>query len=347
MTSRLPGAVFAPFDLAWAIGRLSDRLPRAIAPREAVEATEAFARRLPPIFHWAVLETRLVGDRDRVDLLPAVVRTGREQDEVGAHLTSPDLDPALRTCLPILQRWASGEASLWPAHVLWFEWDAPFTQTEPLILPSIEPTFWGPENTPPPDTTAQVRLAQIAYEAAHGVPMPSPFVAGLTGCIHALPAEATAMAVTRTHARGVDAYRLFAAVPQQQVRGWLERIEWPGDMDAMTSWLDITVPWWEPAFLQVQMDAEGHTTSYLGIEPRQSPTNTLESRFRHGLLQHLVAQGLTDADTVQRVLDWPAEGLVARDGVTLRELTTLHLKVVLRADRPVEVKAYFGFHYEH
>lgn len=341
-----PAARLASFSFADALVVLRPILPEVLISPEAFGAAATFVEDMPPIFHWGVLETRLIGDRRRVDVLAAVVATGREEQEVGVHVRGERVHPSLAGASRFLSTWARGDADLSDVKVIWLEWDAPFQRdAAPLQLPSIDPRFWGPPGTAAPTGEQQVASASASYAAIFGGPPPAAQMAGMRQMIAALPPSAEALAVASLRPRGLEVHRLFAGVPRGRVMGWLDAIGWPGDRTVLIPWLRAIVQSWEPAYLQVEVGDDG-VTPYLGIEPQQSSSDPAALTHRWRFLDDLADRGDVDLAAVEAVKAWPGTRVVDLGGAARVEHRSIHLKLVLQRDRPVDLKAYFGFHYE-
>jgi hypothetical protein len=325
---------FAPAD---ELRRMASERPAALIGAEAFAAAVGHAEGLPAIFHWLVLEARLTGEDPSVDLLASVADGDGARARVAAALRGPAV-PQLAGAGALLDVWAHRrDPALDDCHVLWCEWDAPFTRPGPLLLLSIDPGFWGPpDRTASPDE--RVALADAGRRAVFGAAYPADERAAHHRAIAALPAEGRAIAAADFRARGGAYSRLFVGVPRAQVLPWLAAIEWPGDRARAAAWLHRVVAPWERAYLQIELDAA--TRPYLGIEPEQTRGSGSELRERRRFLDLLVAERRTSSERAGVVLEWPGEQ--ARGDLSV--VRSVHLKCVLRPDEEVQVKAYLGLH---
>ncbi|MCY1061752.1 hypothetical protein [Nannocystis sp. SCPEA4] len=328
------------FDVAAELAALADLWPSALIGAESLAAAERHAVGLPPIFHWTVLEARLTGDSQHVDLLASIADLPGARARV-AEAIDGELPAALVGARPLLDRWSHRrDPALAGVHVIWLEWDAPFTRAYPLQLLSIDPRFWGDEAAPDPTLDEQVELAAAGRRAIFGEPPAGPRLAALRRAIAALPPDACALAAADFRGRGQEVDRLFVGVPRDLVLPWLADIGWPGDRKLVATWLRRAIAPWEQAFLQIELDPA--VRPYLGIEPQQTGGTRSELRERRRFLEGLVSDGLTSLDKIRAVLDWPGER--TRPGTDLVTVRSVHLKCVLQPEEAPLVKAYLGFH---
>lgn len=331
-----------PRAIAPTLEALAPLCPAALVPAEALHAAIAAARGLPPIFHWAMLETRLVGDDRTVDLLAAVIDVPGGRERVAAALADPAESPALAPLAPILGAWSSPRGPhLAAIRVVWFEWDAPFRRAAPIAFPSVDPRFWAPPGRPhaPLDP---IELALAGHRAAHGL-APPPEPALLRRLVAALGPAGRLLSATRLVARGAAPTRLFVSLPPDAVLPFLDAIEWPGDHALVRRWLPRVVPPWEPAFLQLEIDAR--VLPYLAIEPRQTAGAAAELRERAATLDALVDAGLAAPERAAAVLAWLGQRPSPADPRVV-ERRSFHLKLTLDPARPPAAKAYLGVHGE-
>lgn len=336
-----------PFDLASTVERLGGAWPSALITAAAREAISTFARGLPPVFHWVVLESRLTTDApQRIDLLACIIDRGEARVDLARGLASHGTHPGL-TGAALLPRWARAEGALAQVPVIWLEWDAPFTRAEPLQLIGIEPRFWNPAavHIARPSPRHQTELAAAGYAASFGHAHDPDLLARLEAAIAALPKTGTAIFSASLRPRGKPVDRLFVEMSRGAVLPWLGAIGWIGDRTAAKRWLEDTIAPWEPAYIQVELAADG-PTAHLGIEPRQTSGSRSERRERRAFLERLVKAGRARADKVAALLAW--EGVARVEVPTsepLVEVRTFHLKQVSQSGEPPEVKAYLGVHY--
>jgi hypothetical protein len=316
-----------PLDIAATLERLDADLPRVLVDTTARADLGRFARRLPPMFHWLLVETRLTErDRSEVDLLAAVVG----ERERCAELADA---PALRAA-PLVGTWARREdARLAGSHVLWLEWDAPFEREAPLQMVSLDPSFWGPRDA----TTCareQVEVAAAAHEATFGRPHDPRGLYRIEHAIAALPPAASALFSASLAPRGLDVDRLFVALPSTEAMAWLDAIGWPGDRGRAAALIRDMVASWEKVYLQVEL-TPAEVKPYLAVEHCQTGGTRSERRERRRFLDGLLRSGHTTAERVEALFAWEQS---ARDDVR-----SFHLKSVLSAD-DIAVKAYLGVH---
>jgi hypothetical protein len=334
-----PPRVLLPFSPARELR--AARWPEVLISRSALSAASRAAEGLPACFHWLVLEARLTGDDQRVDMLASIVNAPGAREQVAAALADPEGLAGLEGARPLLTRWADPGRGLLAIHVLWFEWDAPFEAAVPLQLLSIDPRFWGPSDAPAPTPDEQVLLATAGHTACFGAEAPAATMACLRRAITALPRGGRAIAAATMRPRGVPRDRLFVGIPRAGVLPWLDAIGWAGDRAQVETWLPQVVAPWEPAFLQIEFADE--VSGYLGIEPRQTAGLAAEYRERRRFLERLRAEGLTSAANIEAVMGWASDVI---DTKGRRELRSLHMKCVLLPGQAPLVKGYLGLHFE-
>jgi len=334
------------FDLASAVERIGDAWPSALVAPSARESVVAFARGLPQVFHWVVLESRLTSDApQQVDLLACIIDSGDARAELVAGLELHGMHPGMAGAA-LLPRWARAEGDLAQVPVIWLEWDAPFMRVEPLQLIGIEPRFWNPEavRMTRPSPRTQTALAEAGYAASFRAAHDPGMLAQIEAAIAALPKTGTAIFSASLRPRGKEVDRLFVELPREAVVPWLAAIGWPGELSAARRWLHDTIAPWEPAYIQVELTARG-PTAHLGIEPRQTSGALSERRERRAFLGRLVRDGRARADKVAALLAWEGTWRVESPAGPLAEVRTFHLKQVSQHGEAPEVKAYLGVHY--
>lgn len=338
----MTAATLLPRAIAPTLEALAPLCPAALIPAEALHAAITAARGLPPVFYWLMLETRLAGDDRTVDLLAALVDVPGARERVAAALTDPAGASVLTPLAPLLGAWsAPADPHLAAIRVVWFEWDAPFRRPAPLAFPSVDARFWAP-GPRPPRLLDPIELALAGHRAAHGRGAP-PERALLRRIVDALGPDGRLLSATRLTARGAAATRLFLSLPPGAVLPFLDAIEWPGDRARVARWLPRVVPPWEPAFLQLEVDAR--VLPYLAIEPRQSAGAPAELRERAATLAALVDAGLAAPERADAVLAWVGQRPAPAHPRAV-ERRSFHLKLALDPTRPPVAKAYLGVHTE-
>ncbi len=317
--------------------RSRDRWPGALVDEAALRSAVEFTENLPEIFNWLILETRAAGP-PKVDLLAAIIDINGERASLEDALAGETPRP-LATARGLLESWSRGrDPALEALRVLWFEWDAPFERATPLVLPAIDPRFWGPPG-PRPRAASQVELADAVHRAVHHDPQSPAILERLISAITALPDTGRALSSASLRPRGIERSRLFVGLPRDQVMGWLEKIQWPGDL-ARAARLVNQIFWpWEQVFLQIEV--ADHVTPYLGLEPRQHETARAEVELRRVALSRLAGEGIVSRGFVDAVIGW--SGSEPRRGGAIAH-RNFHLKHVLERDGSVDVKAYFGLY---
>lgn len=325
---------FAPAD---ALNALRGRWPPSLVDDAGLRAAVDFAAGLPALFNWMILEARSSGPGP-VDFLAAILDVDGERDALAEIVDDPS-HAALASSWPLLRAWSRREApDLDPLRVLWWEWDAPFRRP-PLVLPCIDPRFWGPPG-PPPSPESQVALAAAVHRGLYGELPPATTRDRLRRAIAALPPAGRALSTASLRPRGIAHDRLFVGIPRDQVVAWLAAIEWPGDRQRVAELLPRLLYPWEEGFLQIEV-ASG-ITPYLGIEPRQHGASPVELELRRGCLAGLAADGVVPEAFVDAVIGWSGD-TPRGDGAIERR--NFHLKHVLHPGGELEVKAYLGVYF--
>ncbi len=278
-----------------------------------------------------MLECRLAGGDDRVDLLCCVSDVGDARDGLARSLHAG----ALGLCAPAargqLLDWARPpDASLAASPQLWLEWDRLDREgNTPLIWWGAEPAFFD-RSAPPHPTLA---LACLGRQIGPGA---AAFAAPLAEIVGALPEGGRLLGVGTLRPRDREAVRAFCEVPARGLGGWLEAIAWPGDVAVACGHARAALAPAEPAFVQLELLPE--PGPYLGIEARQTVAGFPSRPWRRSWMRSLVKAGLCDPGKAKAVLSWP--GSSPWRGGTLHR--SFHCKVALRGDAPPEAKAYLG-----
>lgn len=271
----------------------------------------------------AALEIRLSAEAGPIDLSLRV----KEPDEA-LRLAQQALAPRVQS---FLSRWAGADASLFPVHSIWLEFDLdrePGDLPAPLVcaklFPDADPAW----------------LTGSLFPALQGKPLPPSQQQLVERCHRAIPAPAYLLYAFSLLARESDAVRLeiFGLDPAGIV-SYLETVA------------PEAVPWVEAEAalfagverIHLSLDLGEEVLPRIGIEGSFARLPSREPRWRE-LLERLVGRGLCDPGKRDAALawvgsdDWPAGG-----GFCFRKPS--HVKVVCRPDREPEAKVYLLFGY--
>lgn len=308
MTARSP----APMTFALADALAGVPLPRALLPREQAEHLVAAAGDIRFPCQWGMVEVRLDSPAPP-DLLACVCELDGHREAL-ATLPEPAAPRAVRA-------WTHGtNPAQTDAPQLWLEWDRADVSAEPLSWWGVDPGFYDPRRSIPPDQQAELAIAACGASGGRR--------AALRSLAAAIGPRGRLLGVGSLQTRGIDRLRVFFRMPRSEAAAALAAWRWPGDLRAAAAWVDQAVPHLEPACLQVEIDdAPG---PYLGVEaPQWERTNS----HHRGWGRALVDAGLADARRVEAALAWP--------GRTVGRFTTsLHLKVTV--GQGASAKAYLG-----
>lgn len=327
------------FSLADELAAVRRRLPSQLFSDEALAASLEVVAGMPTIFNWMILEAQSSGvDPGPADVLAGIVEVDDEREAIAAARDPPQA--YLASSWSLLRAWARREGpELAALRILWFEWDAPFARRVPLVLPCIDPRFWG--SGARPTASFQVSLAAAVHRALFSEELCEPERAGLLRAIEALPRGGRALSTASLCPRGVARSRLFVELPRDHVIDWLEAIAWPGDRERVADLLPRILMPWESAFLQIEVDPA--VGPYLSVEPRQHGEARAEVELRRLCLRGLVDRGEVDATFADAVIGW--SGSAPLPGGRIRR-RNFHLKHIIDGDRDaLRVKAYFGVYH--
>ncbi|MCA9490580.1 MAG: hypothetical protein KC656_15625 [Myxococcales bacterium] len=308
------------------VGRFRHRL-RGIVPAADLDDAQRVLAAVEDVPWWTVLETRLLGEAARTDLLLGVLR------DPGASALAHGPIEGART---FARTWTDDQHPASGCNVLWLEWDAPVGPREPLLLFGVDQGFWPQHGRAPDPLSADARIA--ALRRCCGAPEDAARRSALTSFVAHLPPGSRLVCAAWLGVRGLDVDRLFVGMPAYRVGSWLARTGWPGDRARAESWLDRIAAPWEEAWLQLEVGADG-LLPYLAIETPQSaraPGGHREASF----LSSLVEQGARP-EHVAALVDWRGR---RRRGAVVQH-RSFHVKVVLRPDQEPVAKGYFGLHH--
>jgi hypothetical protein len=307
----------------------------ALLPVAAFPPIVSLADDLPPMWHWAMLESRLRKGEPRVDFMACVARLR------GIPGSVPSLrPPSMAAAHHVLDAWGDAGNLVAKAPLIWLEWDVvDGVVNATLVSVCVDPGFLHEDETPV-DRVLQRTLAKASIDLlVEDRELARRFVAGIDACVESLPDGVGLLHVAPLHTRGLPTCRLTLGMRPPQLLAWLERMRWPGDFATVVDWLPSVVPPWQRVFVQVETD--GRLGPYLGLETRPTSPGFPERKHRAALLARLVERGLADEDKARALLGWP--GAITEPASNSILERTMYAKLVIAAGG-IEAKAYTGFH---
>jgi len=314
------------------ISRIVREMDTPLLPNDVRDRLAAFAEGLPDVFTWCVVEFRLAPDEPEVDLLLAI--TDHVVGGRAACATSLQSGPvqALSSSRNLLAAWCEGRGALDAVGSMWLEWDCPWRDPHPPIeLIALTPAL---SSRRPAQRTPHAILAE-ATAAVGAPPLPADWFTHLDMVARALPVQGLLMYAASLRPRGVEALRLFVAMPREQVAEFLDRAGQPGDRAEQVAGTTRMVREHETTYLQLEVDSVG-LRPYFAVEPPQVELLGGHVAARTRTLEDLAADGWVDAARSRALMAW-CDGVQDADGILTTR--TIHLKAVLRDQGP-QVKGY-------
>ncbi len=315
-------------------------LPRFLEPH-ALAWCERVAATVPGVARSHYVECRLEGS-PRVDFMSCFARgtlgaTFRTRvHELGAR------SAAWRSNGRLIDEWQRPGGSLEGAPFLWLEYDAPATSGRGVLEASpslaIESNYYERHRQSRAGLCAAERslVHETLNAAASGPANAGPAV---TRCLDALPPRGSIGYVSVMSARAPITVKLFVILPRADVREFLQRAEWSGDLPNALELLDS---FYEPSVRTAYLDLtiSDRLEERLGIassqfQNREGAGGSGARRSRPRLPPSLAAE----ARELER---WPGLQLGWLEGIPCWVLRWLDIKAVLDGNT-VEYKAYLGF----
>jgi hypothetical protein len=299
-------------------------------------ALTALTARLPAWFSWGIFECRLHRD-PRVDLLLCLVRDRRPRS---GSSTAPC--EALAPIQRFLDAW-DDDPRLAHSPLLWIEHDMlPDGASPPFVQFCVDPSYPRCDRAPlAPAAVAQ--LAEIGIERLLGR-APSPVALDrLAAAASRLPTGGRILHVGAMPHRGSDALRVLAAVPIDDVLGWLDAVAWSGSYARAAELVGLIRSHVRRA--SVQLDLGDRVGPTLAVEfPRIADAGADPAWQR--FMAALVERGLAEPARAAAALSWI--GRRTEDLPDAAWLVTLErqldVKLVLGPDGACQAKAYLAFH---
>ncbi|MDI3283882.1 hypothetical protein [Polyangium sp. 15x6] len=319
-------------------------LPEALLAASARSALQAVTRGLPRAASGIALECRLE-ENPRVDfLMYLLARSGGPRALLRC---APALDArAWRGVLDFCGQWVDPAS---PLHTeipaLWLEFDVngdSVAARQPLPFACIERHICDEEPPEEQDERGRAGCLDILDRATTlllGRPLPCGTFDTMTRLVERLPRRGRVLHVAPLASRGIEALRLVATIPRDELPAHLDRIEWPGARPRLEPLLAATVP----ANMRIgfHLDMGDRVLPTLGIELHHPPG---DPRWCP-ILDELVAWGVCTPDKRDALLQFPPYARLAlpEHRAPSPVSTTLGIKLVLAPDEPLAAKAYLGF----
>lgn len=333
---------YAGFGWRSAQTLVSGHLPRCLVDEEEKAALFAFAKELPGSWYWGMFEVRLQADETRVDLLAALVQSPLTRAQIRETFSSGG-HAALDSARGTLEAWSdNGNTHFVHSPNLWFEWDHDRPKAPALQWLCLAPDFFDKTQS----GLAPAHVVSLAEEFLASAPGLE--VAGATQMLsrlaRSLPDRGKLMSFSSLKPRGREACRVFARIPRGKLRAWLSSIGWEGNSAQLQNALPHFEVEGEDHFCQLEFGEK--LGPYLGLELAQTERGFPRRQAREQWLQHAVAQGWTNEEKANAVLNWHgATPCSLPNTPPIKQLRSFHLKLALLPDKAPEAKAYLGFYF--
>jgi hypothetical protein len=338
--------------LADSLALVTPALPPALVRAERIPVLSALAEQLAPI-HRAGFECRLQAGDSQVDFQQGIPSTDGEPERLAAFLDRQDLPAAWHPVVRFVKRWATpGDVVHTAVSELWLEFDlaaaAPAgSAPPPSVFTVIRPTEDGS------------RGVRAVVEALLGEEEAGPLAAVVDRLVRECRHGSRVSHLGAMLGRRPSALRVHVNdIPLGDLRGYLDRIEWPGDAAEVEALgrmlLDHT------DVLVLCLDVLADLTPRAGLECFFAQRHGLDPRWRP-LLGHLAELGWCAPEKADALVRWPGritpldQGVVWPENLILQsiprppdvlgivERRLSHVKLTSTPGAPVTAKAYFGF----
>lgn len=321
----------------------ASRLPAGLASTAATRRFTELPDLLPPAFATAAFECRLQPDGGPVDFTCGLYR-GRCQWALRYRWAqaawTPTGDPAWDDTAALLERWADTSAPLHRAlDEIWLEFDLdgdarprPFVYVTPID---------GDRHYGRGGVEEILGLAGECLRLLQAVPSQQT-MATFRRCIGSLPIGGRFLQFAPLAHRREDTLRLVVAMPSLDVRRYLERIGWPGDVaEADEAFRAVGAGDWVSP---LQLDVSRGVLPPISREFCDQTTPPEDPRWDH-LLDELERVGACAPDRRPWLEGWPTGRAtpVFRRSVPLQVRQLLQVKVLHVPGKALRAKAYLGF----
>lgn len=316
-------------------------IPGELVPESRREQMRGLAAGLPPVFDLIVLESRLDGASEQVDLL------------LGSTRPAPCLtilEDAFST-LELHQRghefivdWCSSRGKQTDSAVAWFEFDVPVNGKPRLGIGTAVSAnlFLGRKSCP--STEQQVASARAGYQAITGTELPHGLTRNLRRCIEQMPSGWSCTYIAPLDIRGSDLLRVVAIMPCDQIREWLNRIVWTGRKDCLDHLFEVVGRDRSVFGVQIEVGVDG-VSDYLAVE-QYFKGEAEEDDLDHALHRYKTA-GISDAARSRSLEGWLQQGVVHLDeGARAHMHRSIVLKTTLAETGELSAKSYLEFFYQ-
>ena len=334
--------------------QIATHLPDALLAPQALASLEVAASQLPDAMSSYYLEFRLAPNSSQVDF-STCISTAHGGCSALQHLREPLPPPAHESAYSraqsFLRLWSTpGSALHSQIPLVWLEFDkaseASFAVPSPSINFCLDPVFLmrpvASLEGSHPNTRSYQSFLEVALELLLGQRIPERVRRTLLICFASLPPGGHIDHMAVMLGRSPPVLKINTFIPQEELAGFLRRIDWPGEWDALNRVLKAYVTTSEPARLDLTID--GTITPRIGIEFFTGDVTASHSEKRR-LLDQLVEHGYCCPMKREAVLRWPGEDhtiFTAQSWLTrIRRFS--HLKLVCHAGYLAEAKAYLGF----
>jgi hypothetical protein len=250
-----------------------------------------------------------------------------------------DRHPAWQQIQQFCVAWADPSALL-HYHIadMWLEFDLESDQVSDLPVPGV---LFRPEQSHPGLSPSYDWIWEQALPLLLNTALPDAVQAKLIECLTRLPAKTGVFQVGVMLSRSVQAVRLCLVGSPSQLIPYLATLGWQGDVAELEAISHALTPYVDGIILSLDMGE--HLYPRIGIEgiylSRYLPC--VNGQW-HSLLNHLVQQGLCEAQTRDALLQYSgySVGKAIHQRIYVRGLN--HLKLLYQPGVPLAAKIYFG-----
>jgi hypothetical protein len=338
--------------IGWALERVLARARGALVPPASAARIRELSREIPDVAIAGGFETRLGDDSSpHADYAIWLTARGGSAAKLAALDESRDAvlrHPEWRALRDFGREWSRADSEIArfvPFLILEFDTDrASAERPIPSVFVCIEPwPLWSQKSARVPALPSWV--TERALPLLRGAPLPSAVRERLEATFAALPQGGAFMHAAAMLSRGVDAVRVFAAVPALRLTDFLRDAGWPGDVEAFDRLRLGYVGDEQLAAIQLDVgESVGPRASLeLSVDARESKRAVASSRR---FLDRLVKDGLCSDEKRAALLDWRQSFAAETDDGSWPlaiDQRISHFKIAMTPGRPLEAKAYFFF----